>query len=37
MEAIAKLLCKYSNAFSTNEYGLGWTHLAEHSIDTGEM
>jgi hypothetical protein len=35
-EAIAKLLCKYYNAFSTNEYDLGLTHLAEHFIDTGD-
>ena len=35
-EAIAKLLCKYCNAFSTNEYDLGLTHLAEHSIATGD-
>ena len=35
-QLVAKLLTKYENAFSKNEWDLGTTNLAEHSIDTGE-
>jgi hypothetical protein len=33
---VAALLKKYENAFSKDEWDLGLTHLAEHSIDTGD-
>ena len=33
---IGKLLCEFSDVFSINDTDLGLTHLAEHSIDTGD-
>jgi hypothetical protein len=33
---VAEMLIKYQNAFSKNDTDLGLTHLAEHSIDTGD-
>ena len=35
-DAVAKLLCKYQDVFSKDEYDLGLTHLTEHVIDTGD-
>ena len=33
---IEKLLLRYQDVFSKNEFDLGKTHLVEHSIDTGD-
>ena len=35
IDAVAALLIKYQNTFSTNEWDLGLTHLTEHPINTG--
>ncbi|KAH3710692.1 hypothetical protein DPMN_070184 [Dreissena polymorpha] len=33
---VAALLCKFGGAFSKNEWDVGLTNVAEHSIDTGD-
>lgn len=33
---VAALLCKFGEAFSKNEWDVGLTNAAEHSIDTGD-
>ena len=35
-QSIANLLIKYQDVFSKTEFDLGWTHLGEHVIDTGD-
>ncbi len=35
-EEIFRILQEYSDVFSKDDYDLGYTHLAEHAIDTGD-